>query len=244
MVPSIILPGEKRKRKLCVLATIEKWIPHRCWFKPYGCYLNLACHKSSIYHSVCSPSHFICELVQRIAVVQTTMCHYSRNQVSPKLCKGPSSAESFILRAGSPKSFWTLISGNPVPDELLLSSHIPDTLGKQRQGGEAEVQMGGSLGLDLSLCLEMGSIPLAIQSPVHEPADIHTHIHPGSIQHVHSSSLFLTYVQRKTHVFVYLFVYLINRPNIYLLYSCLRDVQCFYRNTRPRDTSQSRRDEI
>lgn len=114
LVSSISLPSEKRKRKLCVLAMIEKWVPHCCWFKPYGCYLNLACHKSSIYHSVCSPSRFICEHVQRIAVVQTKMCHCSQNQVSPKLCKGPSSVETFIMKADSPKSFWTFISGNPV----------------------------------------------------------------------------------------------------------------------------------
>jgi len=92
LVSIISLPSEKRKRqrKLCVLATTEKWIPHCCWFKPYGCYLNMACHKSSIYHSVYSPSHFICECVQSIAVVQTEMCHCSQNQVSTKICKGRS----------------------------------------------------------------------------------------------------------------------------------------------------------
>lgn len=118
-VPSIILPRERRKRKLCVLAAIEKWIPHRCWFKPYGCYLNLACHKSSIYHSICSPSHFICVHVQRIAVARTKMCHCSQKQVSPELCRWPPSIEMFILKSGSPKSFWTFISGDPMPNELL-----------------------------------------------------------------------------------------------------------------------------
>lgn len=88
-----------------MLATVEKWIPHCCWFKPYGCYLSLACHKSGIYHSVCCPSRFICERVQRIAVVQRKTCHYSQSWVSPKLCKGPSSVE-IVYFGGAPKDCW------------------------------------------------------------------------------------------------------------------------------------------
>lgn len=75
----------RRESKLCTFASIGKWILYCCCSKPYGCYLNLTCHKFSIYHIICSPSHFICQCVQRIAVMQRKTWHCNQNPASPDI---------------------------------------------------------------------------------------------------------------------------------------------------------------
>lgn len=113
LIPNITLHSQKRKQ-LCTLASIGKWILYCCCSKPYGCYLNLTCHKFSIYHSICSPYHFICQCVQRIAVMQRKMCHSNQYPVSPEIQIESFSVEMFSLQICSLTSFWAFLSGRSV----------------------------------------------------------------------------------------------------------------------------------